>query len=85
MYNYILNVKALLAAFNQEKALVGTFSVIVQLHRLIVYSTSLDRAEQGGTNARPVSGNLRWPPTLIDIDRRRSAARYVLTGNEVIL
>ena len=27
--------KAVLAAFNQEKALVGAFSVIVQLHRLI--------------------------------------------------
>ena len=31
--------KALVATFNQEKALVGAFSVIVQLHRLIVYST----------------------------------------------
>ena len=31
----VLNVKALLGAFNQEKALVGAFSVIVQLHRLI--------------------------------------------------
>ena len=31
--------KALVEAFNQEKALVGAFSVIVQLHRLIVYST----------------------------------------------
>ena len=31
--------KAVVAAFNQEKALVGAFSVIVQLHRLIVYST----------------------------------------------
>ena len=30
-----LNVKAVIAAFNQEKALVGAFSVIVQLHRLI--------------------------------------------------
>ena len=30
------------APFNQEKALVGAFSVIVQLHRLIVYSTSSD-------------------------------------------
>ena len=30
-----LNVKAVVAAFNQEKALVGAFSVIVQLHRLI--------------------------------------------------
>ena len=31
----VLNVKALLGAFNQEKTLVGAFSVIVQLHRLI--------------------------------------------------
>ena len=31
--NSVLNVKA---AFNQEKALEGAFSVIVQLHRLIV-------------------------------------------------
>ena len=29
---YYLNVKAVVAAFNQEKALVGAFSVIVQLH-----------------------------------------------------
>ena len=34
--------KAVVAAFNQEKALVGAFSVTVQLHRLIVYSTSDD-------------------------------------------
>ena len=34
--------KALVGAFNQEKALVGAFSVIVQLHRLIVY-TALSR------------------------------------------
>ena len=27
--------KVLVGAFNQEKALVGAFSVIVQLHRLI--------------------------------------------------
>ena len=33
--------KAVVAAFNQEKALVGAFSVIVQLHWLIVYSTRL--------------------------------------------
>ena len=32
--------KALVNTFNQEKALVGAFSVIVQLRRLIVYSTS---------------------------------------------
>ena len=36
----VLNVKALVGAFNQEKALVGAFSVIVQLYRLIVYSTT---------------------------------------------
>ena len=30
--------KVVIAAFNQEKALVGAFSVIVQLHRLIVYT-----------------------------------------------
>ena len=33
--NSVLNVKAVVAAFNQEKALVGAFSVIVQLHRWI--------------------------------------------------
>ena len=40
--NSVLNVEAVVAAFNQEKALVWTFSVsvIVQLHRLIVYSTT---------------------------------------------
>ena len=32
--------KALVGTFNQEKALVGAFSVIVQHHRLIVYSTT---------------------------------------------
>ena len=37
----VLNVKAVLVAFNQEKALVGAFSVIVQLQRLIVYTTSV--------------------------------------------
>ena len=33
--NSVLNVKALVGTFNQEKALVGAFSVIVQLHRLL--------------------------------------------------
>ena len=32
--------KALVGGFNQDKALVGAFSVLVQFHRLIVYSTS---------------------------------------------
>ena len=35
-------VKAIVAAFNQKKALVGAFSVVVQLHQLIVYSTNLN-------------------------------------------
>ena len=34
-------VATVVAAFNQEKALVGAFSVIVQLHQLIEYSTNL--------------------------------------------
>ena len=38
--------KAVVAAFNQEKALVGAFAVIVQLHRLIVYTAQL-RTDRG--------------------------------------
>ena len=33
--NSVVNVKGLVGAFNQEKALVGAFSVIVLHHRLI--------------------------------------------------
>ena len=40
--------KALEGAFNQEKTLVGAFSVIVQLHRWIVYSTVPDEGADGG-------------------------------------
>ena len=40
--NSVLNVKELEGAFNQEKAL-GAFSVIVQLRRLIVYSSNCNR------------------------------------------
>ena len=36
--------KAVVDAFNQEKPLVGAFSVIIQLRRLIVYSTTQARA-----------------------------------------
>ena len=45
--------KAVLVAFNQEKALVGAFSVIVQLHRLIVYSTSQYLRISADTNLPP--------------------------------
>ena len=44
----VLNVKALEGAFNQEKALVGAFSVIVQLHRL----TDLRHYKQPSTRER---------------------------------
>ena len=37
-----LNLKAVVAAFNQEKALVEAFSVIVQLRQLIVCSSSCE-------------------------------------------
>ena len=40
--NSVLNVKGLVGALNQEKALVGAFSLIVQLRRLIVCSTNHD-------------------------------------------
>ena len=42
--NSVLNVKALVSAFNQEKALVGAFSVITNLHvdlRLKLYWDNL--------------------------------------------
>ena len=39
--NSVLDVKAVVAAFNQEKALVGAFSMIIHHRRLIVYSTNL--------------------------------------------
>ena len=37
----VLKVTAVVVTFNQEKALVGAFSVIVKLRRLIVYSNSV--------------------------------------------
>ena len=37
---YVLNVKALVGAINQEKALVGSFSVIVKYSRTFVRTSS---------------------------------------------
>ena len=37
---FICDVKAVVAAFNQDKTLVEAFSVIVQPRRLIVYNTN---------------------------------------------
>ena len=48
LFNSVLNVKAVVATFNQEKALVGAFFVIVQLRRLIVNSTKLERSNSFG-------------------------------------
>ena len=47
----VLNVKALVGAFNQEKALVGAFFVIVQLHRWIVsqHQSSVQSTQAAGT------------------------------------
>ena len=39
--NSVFNVKPVVAAFNKEKALVGAFSVIVQLCRVVVISSIL--------------------------------------------
>ena len=53
----VLNVKVAVAAFNQEKALVGAFSVILQLHRLIDlrhYPWLLSR------HFAPEIGNILW-------------------------
>ena len=60
MPNSVLNVKAVIGAFNQAETLIGAFSMIVQLHRLIVYSTS---DNIGGKEARNcgVPGGALWP------------------------
>ena len=54
-------------AFNQEKALVGAFSVIAQLHRLIVCSTNNSTIQTTGGSARLPAGRVAgwgaWPWT----------------------
>ena len=61
--------KALVGAFNQEKALlVGAFSVIVQLHRLIDLRHYLGVA-LGGAGQRhvaPLAGHQQRPRPLLD-------------------
>ena len=58
--------KAVVAAFNQEKALVGAFSVIVQLHRLIVY-TALVKSCQVHIHQTETSNHLQWTPRIMVI------------------
>ena len=54
--------KAVVAAFNQEKALVGAFSVIVQLCRLIVDSSSSDDDDDDDDDDDECSGDDEEPP-----------------------
>ena len=71
--------KELVAAFNQEKALVGAFSVIVQPRRLIVYSTNSE-AGRATAGARLGQGDDFWyfvftqaaTSHLVFVTRRRS-------------
>ena len=42
VYHSVLNVKALVGVFNQEKALVGAFSVIVKFSRRSVRSSIVE-------------------------------------------
>ena len=51
--------KAVVSTFNQEKALVGAFSVIVQTRRLIVHST----IQHSGKIPLRVSTGRRYPPS----------------------
>ena len=57
--------KELVGAFNKEKALVGAFSVIVQLHRLIVYITNPHAAVSAVAAVAAVNVWTWTPPILI--------------------
>ena len=74
--------KALVGAFNQEKALVGAFSVIVQLHRLtdlrhyfkpsnyapttIYFVSGWDWEDHGLGEAKSAFGIVKLPDGLLD-------------------
>merc|ERR1712067_51937 len=69
--NSVLNVKAVVAAFNQEKALVGAFSVITNLRMelfeaLIVTSSNPGAGVCAETTRSSVPGQPRWswPPCI---------------------
>ena len=76
--------KALVGAFNQEKALVGAFSVIVQLHWLIVYSTcpgaSISASQLTQTCPRVYTGQWSLVPVVSELPRtHRRLPRGVTT------
>ena len=62
--------KALVGAFNQEKALVGAFSVIVQLHRLIDLRHYAGRHPEHRAAARAPAG-LPAPAVLRQLGLRQ--------------
>ena len=64
--------KAVVAAFNQEKALVGAFSVIVQLHRLIVY-IALPRTPDSSASAS--AGRVAHPEPRAEQGRAQMAGK----------
>ena len=59
-FTSVLNVKALVGAFNQEKTLVGAFSVIVKSSRISVCSSSVEGAA--------VLRNVRMLQTMVTAD-----------------
>ena len=62
--------KAVVAAFNQKKALVGAFSVIVQLHRLII-------------NSAIPSPAIIWPASTDDLHSIADCEHlYLVSGKE---
>ena len=71
--------KAVVAAFNQEKALVGASSVIVQLHRLIVCSTILEEEDEDDPLVVPVVHHILawrgWSHTGVGLGQARSVRR----------
>ena len=85
--------KALVGAFNQEKALVGAFSVIVQLHRLIDLQ---HYSEEGGKLVKSVAGvealraELESSQQLVaslraEVQQKEQIAALAVTGAQVAI
>ena len=67
-YHSVLNVKALVGAFNQEKVLVGAFAVIVQLHRLIVFTALVPLLRSCGPGHNPANDAIMVIPATIKLN-----------------
>ena len=60
-FNSVLNVKALIGAFNQEKALVGSFSVTnLRMDLFMLYLIAGQRRAAAATNVGPHTQLLVW-------------------------